>query len=244
MTCEERRIQQDPAEQERLNDELAREQGFKKCPSCSVLIEKTEGCNHMTCRCGAHICWICLGIYTPQTIYGHLQDAHGGIYNEIPAGVNREEQGENAFLAMQMQEIQRLERAHEALRQQFAQPAVPRAPIQAVHHPLNNAYGGVAGRQPVQAHGLAWEGAPNAVQVREEAERIRERRVREEAARIRERLEAAAVAERQQEATRQWARQEAGAAERRLEVIRERERQAEAAARRRREEEGGWCVVM
>ena len=154
MTCEERRIQQDPAEQERLNDELAREQGFKKCPSCSVLIEKTEGCNHMTCRCGAHICWICLGIYTAQTIYGHLRDVHGGIHDEIPAGVNREEQGGNAFLAMQMQEIQRWERIHEVRQQQVAQPVIP--PLRPVYQPINNMYRGAADRPLNQALDQGW----------------------------------------------------------------------------------------
>ncbi|THU99183.1 hypothetical protein K435DRAFT_606196, partial [Dendrothele bispora CBS 962.96] len=80
MTCEERRIQGDPAEQERLNNAWAREAGVKRCPECRVWIEKTEGCNHMTCKCGAHICWVCMRIFTAQTIYGHMNEAHGGIY--------------------------------------------------------------------------------------------------------------------------------------------------------------------
>lgn len=34
----------------------------KKCPKCSVRIEKNQGCNHMVCRhCKAEFCWICLG---------------------------------------------------------------------------------------------------------------------------------------------------------------------------------------
>ncbi|KAK7042989.1 hypothetical protein VNI00_008727 [Paramarasmius palmivorus] len=80
MTCEERRIQSDPAEQERLNDAWAREAGVKRCPECRVWIQKTEGCNHMTCKCGAHICWVCMRIFTAQTIYNHMHEAHGGIY--------------------------------------------------------------------------------------------------------------------------------------------------------------------
>ncbi|KAF8839583.1 hypothetical protein BDN67DRAFT_1012176 [Paxillus ammoniavirescens] len=37
---------------DRLNDEWIASQGgrVKKCPQCSVPIEKTYGCNHMTCR--------------------------------------------------------------------------------------------------------------------------------------------------------------------------------------------------
>jgi ariadne-1 len=33
----------------------------KHCPKCGKPIEKSTGCNHMTCRCGYHFCWICLG---------------------------------------------------------------------------------------------------------------------------------------------------------------------------------------
>ncbi|KAH9626355.1 hypothetical protein KSS87_010049 [Heliosperma pusillum] len=29
----------------------------KKCPGCGFTIEKQEGCNHVECRCGRHLCW-------------------------------------------------------------------------------------------------------------------------------------------------------------------------------------------
>jgi len=97
MTCAERKIQNDPAEQERLNDEFARQHGIKKCPQCKVWIEKTEGCNHMSCKCGAHICWVCMGIFTPDTIYNHMNMAHGGIDTAVaaPAPNPRVNDGEN-----------------------------------------------------------------------------------------------------------------------------------------------------
>ncbi|QDS72716.1 hypothetical protein FKW77_003573 [Venturia effusa] len=36
---------------------LKKELGIKDCPKCGIGLEKTEGCNHMTCSCGAHVCW-------------------------------------------------------------------------------------------------------------------------------------------------------------------------------------------
>ncbi|TEB29221.1 hypothetical protein FA13DRAFT_1734886 [Coprinellus micaceus] len=57
MTCEQRRLQRDPVEQDRLNNEWAQANNIKRCPMCSVMTEKTAGCNHMTCRCGGHWCW-------------------------------------------------------------------------------------------------------------------------------------------------------------------------------------------
>jgi len=37
----------------------------KKCPKCGVRIEKSQGCNHMTCRaCKYEWCWVCNGDWT------------------------------------------------------------------------------------------------------------------------------------------------------------------------------------
>jgi len=85
MSCAERKLHSDPAEQERLNSQLAMQSGFKRCPECTVWIEKNEGCNHMSCRCGAHICWVCMKVFTRDTIYDHMSAAHGGIYEGVEA---------------------------------------------------------------------------------------------------------------------------------------------------------------
>ncbi|GFZ17290.1 RING/U-box superfamily protein [Actinidia rufa] len=39
--------------------ELARSQSWRKCPHCKFYVEKTEGCLHMTCRCGFQFCYAC-----------------------------------------------------------------------------------------------------------------------------------------------------------------------------------------
>lgn len=61
-------------------EKLKREIGIKDCPKCKTPLEKTEGCNHMACRCGAHICWVCLGTFKASSdCYGHMKKEHGGI---------------------------------------------------------------------------------------------------------------------------------------------------------------------
>jgi ariadne-1 len=48
----------------------------KNCPKCQKPIEKSQGCNHMTCRvCNHDFCWMCLGAWAE-----HGQKT-GGYYN-------------------------------------------------------------------------------------------------------------------------------------------------------------------
>ncbi|RDA96159.1 hypothetical protein CP533_1698 [Ophiocordyceps camponoti-saundersi (nom. inval.)] len=37
----------------------AQAEGWKRCYRCKAIVELKEGCNHMTCRCGAEFCMIC-----------------------------------------------------------------------------------------------------------------------------------------------------------------------------------------
>ncbi|KAM7275740.1 hypothetical protein ACFE04_017606 [Oxalis oulophora] len=56
----------------------------KCCPSCGYTIEKTDGCNHIECKCGNHICWECLEYFrSGEDCYGHLRAIHGQIMNVI-----------------------------------------------------------------------------------------------------------------------------------------------------------------
>ncbi|KAI1086271.1 hypothetical protein F5B19DRAFT_501755 [Rostrohypoxylon terebratum] len=54
--------------------------GIKDCPKCRTPLEKTEGCNHMICQCGAHICWVCLGVFEESDLcYEYMLREHNGI---------------------------------------------------------------------------------------------------------------------------------------------------------------------
>lgn len=53
----------------------------KPCPGCRKLIEKNDGCNHMTCRrdaggCGHEFCWVCL-VPWRQANHGYFECNRG-----------------------------------------------------------------------------------------------------------------------------------------------------------------------
>ncbi|KAL6657579.1 hypothetical protein ACP70R_005359 [Stipagrostis hirtigluma subsp. patula] len=49
-------------------------ENVKNCPCCGYTIEKADGCNHVECRCGSHICWACLENFrSSDECYSHLR---------------------------------------------------------------------------------------------------------------------------------------------------------------------------
>ncbi|XP_028772028.1 probable E3 ubiquitin-protein ligase RNF217 isoform X1 [Neltuma alba] len=55
--------------------ELAKEKKWKRCPNCKFIVEKTEGCMHITCRCHYEFCYQCGEQWT---------STHGGcVTNQI-----------------------------------------------------------------------------------------------------------------------------------------------------------------
>ena len=59
---------------------------LKECPNCKTMVERTGGCNHITCNCGAHWCWTCCShtssdgdAFDESTIYDHMAEC-GGIF--------------------------------------------------------------------------------------------------------------------------------------------------------------------
>lgn len=55
----------------------------QRCPGCGEDVERTQGCNHMTCRCRTHFCYIC-----GQRAYGPTDGAHrcSGSGRRLQAG--------------------------------------------------------------------------------------------------------------------------------------------------------------
>ena len=81
FSCEEWKVHRDPEAQERLLEGWAEgNKDVKKCPKCKILIEKNGGCNHVTCsKCEAHICWVCMGVFSADQVYNHMELVHGGM---------------------------------------------------------------------------------------------------------------------------------------------------------------------
>jgi hypothetical protein len=53
-----------------------RRYGVKPCPKCNAKIEKDGGCQHVTCGCGAHICWICMRVHETANLVYRCISAH------------------------------------------------------------------------------------------------------------------------------------------------------------------------
>ncbi|KAI8710885.1 hypothetical protein NCS52_01531400 [Fusarium sp. LHS14.1] len=62
-------------------NKVKQELGIQDCPRCETSMEKTEGCNHMTCQgCRCHICWVCLATFDEDpACYQHMRRLHGNI---------------------------------------------------------------------------------------------------------------------------------------------------------------------
>ncbi|CDP01520.1 unnamed protein product [Coffea canephora] len=63
-----------------LKEWCAGKENVKKCPVCRFTIEKVDGCNHIECRCGKHVCWVCLEFFgSADDCYNHLRSIHLAI---------------------------------------------------------------------------------------------------------------------------------------------------------------------
>ncbi|KAI1489622.1 hypothetical protein F5X96DRAFT_679627 [Biscogniauxia mediterranea] len=44
---------------------MGEKSGWRRCYKCRTLVELTQGCTHMTCRCRAQFCYICGAVWDP-----------------------------------------------------------------------------------------------------------------------------------------------------------------------------------
>ncbi|KAL4495150.1 hypothetical protein ABPG72_007257 [Tetrahymena utriculariae] len=57
-------------------------QGFKFCPNCQIITQRTGGCNRIICtNCKISYCFLCyFSAKTESEVYTHLNNVHGGYY--------------------------------------------------------------------------------------------------------------------------------------------------------------------
>ncbi|XP_021897423.1 ATP-dependent RNA helicase DEAH12, chloroplastic-like isoform X1 [Carica papaya] len=79
ISCERyREFKEDPDSS--LKEWCRGKENVKACPICGYTIEKVEGCNHVECKCGKHICWVCLEFFANSNdCYDHLRSVHMSI---------------------------------------------------------------------------------------------------------------------------------------------------------------------
>ena len=60
----------------------------KRCPHCKASIEKSDGCNKMSCwRCNTFFCWLCLQRLPLIQPYTHFNNPESKCYNQLFRGV-------------------------------------------------------------------------------------------------------------------------------------------------------------
>ena len=62
-TCQENRAMKNPDAADQMFQDFLKGSKYKQCPSCKVWVERSEGCNHMKCRCGMEFCYSCGSVY-------------------------------------------------------------------------------------------------------------------------------------------------------------------------------------
>ncbi|KAI3451192.1 hypothetical protein Pfo_007857 [Paulownia fortunei] len=79
LSCEKyREFKDDPDSS--LKEWCMGKEHVKMCPGCGFTIEKVDGCNHIECKCGKHVCWVCLEVFgSSDECYSHLRSVHLAI---------------------------------------------------------------------------------------------------------------------------------------------------------------------
>jgi len=81
-------------EEDQLNEKILTSSTMM-CPGCKIRIEKSMGCNHITClKCKQHFCYLCGQKIDSTNPYGHFSNmgsgCYGRLFSEIPDEVPAE----------------------------------------------------------------------------------------------------------------------------------------------------------
>ncbi|EJS42519.1 itt1p [Saccharomyces arboricola H-6] len=61
---------------------------LQRCPRCKVVVERSEGCNKMTCgMCGTLFCFICGSLLHHEDPYEHFRELSSGCYGRLFEGM-------------------------------------------------------------------------------------------------------------------------------------------------------------
>ncbi|KAL4491940.1 hypothetical protein ABPG72_008361 [Tetrahymena utriculariae] len=71
QTCKEYQISNTYDDQDKRFEQFVRGQKFKQCINCKMWVERNQGCDHMTCRCGCQFCYKCGGPYLKCACHGY-----------------------------------------------------------------------------------------------------------------------------------------------------------------------------
>jgi len=63
ISCEQYRKVNSPLPEDDQFLQMMQGAHFKQCPNCKFFVEKTQGCNHLVCRCKFEFCFQCGGAY-------------------------------------------------------------------------------------------------------------------------------------------------------------------------------------
>jgi len=75
MTCEE---YDEKNKEEFIKNREAAGKDAKECPGCGILVQKSQGCNHMTCtKCSTEFCYVCgANITGEENVIRHYQEGN------------------------------------------------------------------------------------------------------------------------------------------------------------------------
>eukprot|EP01105_Mastigella_eilhardi_P016886 TRINITY_DN3867_c0_g1_i6.p1 TRINITY_DN3867_c0_g1~~TRINITY_DN3867_c0_g1_i6.p1 ORF type:complete len:1901 (+),score=452.51 TRINITY_DN3867_c0_g1_i6:40-5703(+) len=66
-----------------LDDQILEHLNMKRCPVCSVPVEKNHGCNAMHCLCNTYWCWHCgTACASEEEVNQHVVSTHGALFAE------------------------------------------------------------------------------------------------------------------------------------------------------------------